>query len=139
MFDACKPFSRLGEQIVHRPFVLFRENRRTQVRSRSEAACFLSTQPLGLGFGETLPLRQKKALLFFEARSQRFQRFFLRAQTFGRAFGSRPSGDPLRLETLKFRFGRRLLFSTAEITQFIERTELEYQRRKQLKKAIRNI
>ena len=38
-----------------------------------------------------------------------------------------------------FRFGRRLLFSSAEITQFIERTELEYQRRKQLKKAIRNI
>lgn len=33
-----------------------------------------------------------------------------------------------------FRFGRRLLFSSAEITQFIERTELEYQRRKQLKK-----
>ena len=38
-----------------------------------------------------------------------------------------------------FRFGRRLLFSSAEITQFIERTELEYQRRKQLTKAIRNI
>lgn len=38
-----------------------------------------------------------------------------------------------------FRFGRRLLFPSAEITQFIERTELDYQRRKQLKKAIRNI
>ena len=38
-----------------------------------------------------------------------------------------------------FRFGRRLLFSSAEIMQFIERTELDYQRRKQLKKAIRNI
>lgn len=37
-----------------------------------------------------------------------------------------------------FRFGRRLLFSLAEVEQFIERTELEYQRRKAFKRTLRN-
>lgn len=37
-----------------------------------------------------------------------------------------------------FRFGRRVLFSATEIQQFIERTESEYQRRKQLKRALHN-
>ena len=38
-----------------------------------------------------------------------------------------------------FRFGRRLLFSSAEITRFIERIEADSQRKKSLRNAIRNL
>ena len=35
-----------------------------------------------------------------------------------------------------FHFGRRLMFSTAEINRFIERVELEHKQKKSLRKAI---
>ena len=38
-----------------------------------------------------------------------------------------------------FRFGRRLLFSSAEITRFIERIEADCQQKKSLRKAVRYI
>ena len=38
-----------------------------------------------------------------------------------------------------FRFGRRLLFSSAEITRFIERIEADCQQKKSLRKAVRNL
>ena len=38
-----------------------------------------------------------------------------------------------------FKFGRRLMFSSSEITRFVEQVELEFQKRKRLKKAIRNL
>lgn len=38
-----------------------------------------------------------------------------------------------------FQFGRRLMFSSAEITRFVERVELEFQQKKRLRKAIRNL
>ena len=38
-----------------------------------------------------------------------------------------------------FHFGRRLMFSTAEINRFIERVELEHKQKKSLRKAIHNL
>lgn len=38
-----------------------------------------------------------------------------------------------------FKFGRRLMFSSAEINRFIERVELEFQQKKRLRKAIREL
>ena len=38
-----------------------------------------------------------------------------------------------------FHFGRRLMFSTAEINRFIERVEMEHKQKKSLRKAIHNL
>lgn len=38
-----------------------------------------------------------------------------------------------------FHFGRRLMFSTAEINRFIERVELEHKQKRALRKAIHNL
>ena len=38
-----------------------------------------------------------------------------------------------------FHFGRRLMFSSAEISRFVERIELEYRQKKMLRKEIRNL
>ena len=38
-----------------------------------------------------------------------------------------------------FHFGKRLMFSAAEVTQFIERMEMEYRQKQQLKKEIKNL
>lgn len=38
-----------------------------------------------------------------------------------------------------FHFGRRLMFSTAEINRFIERVEMEHKQKKFLRKAIHNL
>lgn len=41
-------------------------------------------------------------------------------------------------QLIGFRFGRRLMFSSSEITRFVERIEADYQQKKTLRKAIRN-
>ena len=38
-----------------------------------------------------------------------------------------------------FHFGRRLMFSAAEINRFVERIDMEYRQRKELKNRIRNL
>ncbi len=47
--------------------------------------------------------------------------------------------DLLKMSDVGFRFGRRLLFSSAEITRFIERIEADCQQKKSLRKAVRNL
>ena len=108
MCDPKTPLPDLEKQSVQLSLVLFRKKCGAQILRRGKARLFLLPAPLVLGRQETIPLCNQFLFRLGETGFERFQSLFARAHAFGRACGRRLSGASLRLEALKFRFGRRL-------------------------------